>query len=169
MHGTQISTSAYGNRFTFQGREYLAALNVYDFRNRAYSPDLGRFLQMDPIGFGGGNNLYRFVGNNPVSNTDPSGELIAYLAYAAAGGGPDPGGDNGNATYSVTTGAGAFPLAETLNTSGLGGSGIGGGFNLFYYEIDSDGVIRDTDSPDGQTYVVADGSAGGLLSLGSSG
>jgi RHS repeat-associated protein len=71
--GTQIATSAWGNRFLFQGREYLAAVNVYDIRNRAYSPDLGRFLQMDPIGFGGGNNLYRFVGNNPCAFTDPNG------------------------------------------------------------------------------------------------
>jgi RHS repeat-associated protein len=71
--GTQISSSAYGNRFMFQGREYLAAVNTYDFRNRAYSPDLGRFLQMDPIGFGGGNHLYRFVGNNPVTGRDPVG------------------------------------------------------------------------------------------------
>jgi RHS repeat-associated protein len=88
MHGTQISTSAYGNRFTFQGREYLAAVNVYDFRSRAYSPDLGRFLQMDPIGFGGGNSLYRFVGNNPVTGTDPTGRLIVYIAFASAPGLP---------------------------------------------------------------------------------
>ena len=77
--GTQISTSPYGNRLLFQGREYLAALNIYDFRNRAYSPDLGRFLQMDPVGFGGGNNLYRFAGNNPVTGTDPQGLYEMYL------------------------------------------------------------------------------------------
>lgn len=40
-----------------------------------YSPYLGRFLEEDPIGFeGGDDNLYRFVGNNPMDRTDPSGE-----------------------------------------------------------------------------------------------
>lgn len=71
--GALISTSAYGNRFMFQGHEYIAAVNLYDFRARAYSPDIGRFLQMDPIGFAGGNSLYRFVNNNPVTGTDPLG------------------------------------------------------------------------------------------------
>jgi|GEM_PF-3372081 len=68
-----LSASTVGNRFYFQGREYLAGVGVYDFRNRAYSPVLGRFLQMDPIGFGGGNNLYRFAGNDPVNSADPLG------------------------------------------------------------------------------------------------
>jgi RHS repeat-associated protein len=67
-------TSAFGNRFMFTGREYLSQLGIYDYRNRAYHPGLGRFLQIDPIGFGGGDaNLYRYVGNNPVNRSDPSG------------------------------------------------------------------------------------------------
>jgi RHS repeat-associated protein len=54
-------------------RRWIPRLGIYDFRNRAYSPNLGRFLQMDPLRFGGGSNFYRFVGNNPVSGTDPFG------------------------------------------------------------------------------------------------
>jgi hypothetical protein len=47
---------------------------LYDLRNRFYSPDLGRFLQPDPIGFAGDpSNIYRYVGNNPVNRSDPSG------------------------------------------------------------------------------------------------
>jgi RHS repeat-associated protein len=72
--GTVRTTSAYGNRFMFTGREYLSTLGIYDYRNRAYHPGLGRFLQVDPIGFGGGDaNLFRYVGNNPVNRGDPSG------------------------------------------------------------------------------------------------
>jgi RHS repeat-associated protein len=33
------------------GREWIAELNLYDYRNRVYSSELGRFLQTDPIGF----------------------------------------------------------------------------------------------------------------------
>jgi RHS repeat-associated protein len=89
----------------FQGREYIAALNVYDFRNRAYSPDLGRFLQMDPIGFKGGNHLYRFCGNNPVTATDPTGQSIA-SEWGAQPCGGGPGGDTGGGSYAVVDATG---------------------------------------------------------------
>lgn len=39
-----------------------------------YDPTIGRFFSEDPIGFAGGDaNLYRYVGNSPVHNTDPLG------------------------------------------------------------------------------------------------
>lgn len=45
-----------------------------------YDPTLGRRLEEDPIGFEGGDaNLYRFVGNSPVDNTDPSGLRIVRI------------------------------------------------------------------------------------------
>jgi len=45
--------SPWGNRILFAGREYLSDMRIYDFRNRMYHPEQGRFLQPDPIGFGG--------------------------------------------------------------------------------------------------------------------
>ena len=42
---------AAGNRFLFTGREWLKDLKVYDYRNRMYQPELGRFLQPDPQEF----------------------------------------------------------------------------------------------------------------------
>ncbi|PTY01286.1 RHS repeat-associated core domain-containing protein [Opitutus sp. ER46] len=54
-------------------------------RNRYYNPRLMRFLNADPIGFGGGLNWYAFVSNNPISKTDPSG-----LQDFIAGFGPMP-------------------------------------------------------------------------------
>jgi RHS repeat-associated protein len=68
------SQSAIGNRFMFQGREYLSELGIYDFRNRYYQPALGRCLQKDPLGFGGGDaNLFRYCGGDPVNGRDPYG------------------------------------------------------------------------------------------------
>ncbi len=72
--GNVLADSAWDNRFMFTGREYLSTIGIYDYRNRMYSPLLGRFLQTDPLGFGAGdNNLFRYVANNPVNTSDPMG------------------------------------------------------------------------------------------------
>ena len=43
-------------------------------RNRYYSPALGRFIQMDPIGLNGEDvNLYRYCGNETYNSIDPIG------------------------------------------------------------------------------------------------
>jgi RHS repeat-associated protein len=63
-----------GGTFRYTGARIDAETNgLYDFRARMYSPVLGRFLQADPIGTQGGNNLYAYVGNDPLNNSDPHG------------------------------------------------------------------------------------------------
>jgi RHS repeat-associated protein len=59
--------------FLHQGGERIAA-GDYEFRNRVYSPTLGRWLSNDPLGFEAGDvNTYRHVGNSPGNGLDPSG------------------------------------------------------------------------------------------------
>jgi RHS repeat-associated protein len=61
-------------RHLFTGQQWYQELGLYDLRNRFYSPDVGRFLQPDPIGFRGDRtNLYRYCRNNPVTRWDPFG------------------------------------------------------------------------------------------------
>ena len=50
-----------------------------------YSPALSRFIQEDPLGFDAGDeNLYRFVGNDPVSYTDPTGLTKGFFGHVEA-------------------------------------------------------------------------------------
>ena len=73
-NGAALAASATGNRFLFTGREWLPELKLYDYRNRHYHPELGRFLQPDPLHFGGKDlNLYRYCHNDPINHTDPFG------------------------------------------------------------------------------------------------
>jgi RHS repeat-associated protein len=76
--------SLFGNRFLFTGREWIADLKLYDYRNRMYQPELGRFLQPDPSEFAAGDyNLYRYCHNDPVNKSDPTG----LLSLTSQGGG----------------------------------------------------------------------------------
>ena len=78
--GTRATTSMYGNRFLFTGREWLQDLRIYDYRARQYQPELGRFLQPDSKEFEAGDyNLYRYCHNDPVNKSDPTGLDVDFL------------------------------------------------------------------------------------------
>ncbi len=62
------------NPYTYTGHEYDSESGLYYFMTRYYDSHIGRFIQEDIIGFGGGDiNLYPYVGNNPISYVDPQG------------------------------------------------------------------------------------------------
>jgi len=97
--GTKRTQTAIYNRFLFQGREWIPELGIYDYRHRMYHPQLGRFLQTDPLGLQtegeklsagqkalfspGGSapeafttsemNLFRYCGDDPVDRSDALG------------------------------------------------------------------------------------------------
>ena len=60
-------------RQRYAGTMMLAEAQLYHMGARAYAPGIGRFLQTDPILFGGGVNLYAYTENDPVNAVDPSG------------------------------------------------------------------------------------------------
>ncbi len=92
-----------GEPVRFTGRHFHDAFGLYEMRSRIYDPALGRFLQEDPLGFAANDmNLYRYVGNNPLNYTDPTGRNSA-LEYAML-------------LYGVTEIAyGAYNYADCLN------------------------------------------------------
>ena len=114
--------TAFNNRFLFTGREYAATyrgtyistFSFYEYRARAYNPNLGRFMSEDPKGFvrriglgtspadwslvshpdEGEFNLFRYCGNDPIDFTDPMG-----LDYGDPFGSPDAAARDFNAIY----------------------------------------------------------------------
>lgn len=68
--------------FGYTGQAWLPELRIWYYKARMYAPNLARFLQTDPIGYGGGMNLYAYVGGDPVNATDPLGLLCAGLGPA---------------------------------------------------------------------------------------
>jgi len=78
-------------------------IGIYDYRNRVYSPDLGRFIQTDPIRFDAGDgNIYRYVGNNPVNLIDPMG-LQGSDYNKRTGGSANPGSEAVNSVCDISS------------------------------------------------------------------
>ncbi len=74
VYGQVGATDAsHPNRIMFTGREFDKETGLYYYRARYYKPEIGRFLQVDPVGYEAGMNLYRYCSNNPWNATDPYG------------------------------------------------------------------------------------------------
>lgn len=72
-YGIPQSTNV--GRFQYTGQAWISELGLYHYKARFYSPTLGRFMQIDPVGYNDQINLYAYVGNDPTNLTDPTGAV----------------------------------------------------------------------------------------------
>jgi RHS repeat-associated protein len=87
-----IPGSGNAGLFQYTGQAWIGQLGFYYYKARMYSPTLGRFMQTDPLGYGGdGPNLYAYVLNDPVNFDDPMGLQQAITVIACRSGDSDIG------------------------------------------------------------------------------
>jgi RHS repeat-associated protein len=71
-----ISSSTIANPYTYTGRRLDSETGLYQYRNRYYHAQIGRFVSRDPIAYAGSQwNLYEYVGSSPVAYLDPFGNV----------------------------------------------------------------------------------------------
>jgi RHS repeat-associated protein len=84
-----VATNNPINTTIFTGRQYDSESQIYYYRARYYSPQIGRFISRDPLEgaeLTQGPNPYEYVWDNPVNMLDPNGEqgvLTTVMSTAA--------------------------------------------------------------------------------------
>jgi RHS repeat-associated protein len=70
-----VPQGAVAGRFGYTGQAWLPELGLSYYKARVYHPALGRFMQVDPVGYDGGINLYRYASSDPINAKDASGNV----------------------------------------------------------------------------------------------
>lgn len=69
-----------GNPYLFAGYRFDTETDLYQTKFRTYDAGTGRWLQLDPIGYAGGLNMYEYSYSSPAMYIDPFG-LLPWWMY----------------------------------------------------------------------------------------
>src|SRR5512143_626361 len=65
-----VTVSTITNNLRFPGQYFDQETGLHYNYFRDYNPAIARYIEADRIGLSGGINLYRYVGNNPITYID---------------------------------------------------------------------------------------------------
>jgi RHS repeat-associated protein len=124
--GTTENPFRYGGSVGYYSDTASGNTGIILCTNRWYSPEMGRWLTRDPIGYAGGENLYEYCSGDPVNNTDeeglqppyPLGKTIWVDARTLHAGREALDVTRVNESYRLNVG-GSRPPAITINTNGV--------------------------------------------------
>jgi RHS repeat-associated protein len=77
--GTTENPFRYGGSVGYYSDTATGNTGIILCTNRWYSPEMGRWLTRDPIGYAGGENLYTYCAGDPVNFYDPEGTDIEII------------------------------------------------------------------------------------------
>jgi len=158
------SDESHPNRFMFTGREFDKDTGLYYYRARYYHPEIGRFLQTDPIGYGAGMNLYWYCNSNPVRFTDPYGASPGEAKGVSFWGATCP--DGPAFEFSSNDWVNSFPMYSAQGVLAtlekLKGEGADLSQVYFHEHADPTNFVRQTDPDTGTTYIVGSGGITGM-------
>ena len=83
----EVTTNLIEQDARFPGQYIDEATGLHYNYFRDYDPTIGRYIQSDPIGLGGGNNTYGYVSGNPTKYIDPHGlvQWTGRIEYGSVG------------------------------------------------------------------------------------
>lgn len=123
LGGAELALSPY----LFAGRPRDAETGLYYFRNRYYSPTLGRFISPDPLDYVDGMNVYAYVNGNVVNLIDPMALASIYATDNGTVMWRERGGQNGPVEMTIGK-------LETRSPSGWGDKLSLGAANLHNFK-----------------------------------
>jgi RHS repeat-associated protein len=123
--GTVLSSSAVNNTLLFGSMQVDPTTGLYYDRARWFDPATGVFITQDPAQ--ADENLFRYAGNDPISESDPTGLQFNTGGYPSTTPGPPPCNGGVNPQFDVSggissgneqgaTGASILPPLSSLST-----------------------------------------------------